>query len=212
MSLIQTSALQLPAKASTGGNATGVPSGIVNEFLVSELLPRYSNLAKLGRIQMARAAAVTLSAAATGMTGLIIYNNSLPVQGVDLHLLFISGVVVVTSASMTGISLGFGTQGQTAPTGITAATQTSSYLGAGAAGQFGLAYSAATVAVAPTGIFDCLHNTAAIATTGEDNGFEFDFGGSVIIPPGEFVAFIAGGAASAASAVNLSAIWAALPA
>jgi hypothetical protein len=212
MALIQTAGLSLPARAALAGNQLGVPSGIASELLVSELLPRYSHLAKLGRIQIARAPLVTLTLAATAYTGLAIWNNSAATNPVDLHLLKLTGNVAVTSAAMTGIALGGGVQGTTAPTGTTLATQSSSIIGGPSSGPAGIAYSAATLAVAATNLLDLLHNTAAIAVTGEDNGFSIDLEGSIIIPPGGFVAFSALGAASAAGAVNLSAIWAALPA
>ena len=207
---LQTNALALPSKANTSGNNAGVPSGLASELLLSELLPRYSNLAKLGKVFTARGALQTLSVAGTAMTGLVVWNGSSPGSGVDLHLLKATGNVAVTSATMTGIALARGTNQLAAPTTTTAATQTNNYLtqplGAG------LAYTVATLSAAPVAQFDVLHNTAAIATTGEDNGFSLDFEGSIIIPPQGIVAFVALGAASAASAVNLSLMWAELPA
>lgn len=211
MANLQTSPLSLPAAANRNGNATGVIGGLFNESLVSELAPRYSHAAKLGKVFAGRGALQTLSVAGTAMTGLIIWNSSSPTSGgVDLHLLKLSGNVAVTSATTTGIAVAYLKTQTAAPTTTTAATQTCTYLG-GSLGS-GLAYTVATVAAAPTAFFDVLHNTAAIGTTGEDPGFLIDLEGSVIVPPQSLVCFVALGAASAASAVNLSALWAELPA
>jgi hypothetical protein len=207
---LQTGQLAIPIKASTTGNVTGVPSGLAGELLASELTPRYSNLAKLGKIFIARGALQTLSASGTAMTGLILWNGSPAGNGVDLHLLKIAGDVAVTSAALTGIALAY-TKGQTsAPTTPTAAPQTSTYLTA--PNGAGLAYTAGTVVLAPTVFWDVMHNTVAIGATGEDMGFYEDLEGSIIVPPQTVVCFAALGAASAASAVNLDIMWAELPA
>lgn len=181
----------------------------LGELGISEVMPRYSALAKSGMLFSARGALQTLSVVGTAMTGLIVWNGSAVTSGVDLHLLKASGNVAVTSATMTGIALARFVGQTAAPTTPTAATVVNSYLG-GAAGS-ATAYTAGTVAVAPVAIFDVLHNTAAIASTGEDAGFLIDFEGSIVVPPQTGVCFAALGAASAASAVNLSLLWAELP-
>ena len=207
MALIQGSPLALPTAAQRSGNSVGVPSGLYSELAITELAPRYSTLAKLGKIFAARGALQTLSVSGTAMTGLIVWNSSSPSGGgVDLHLLKASGNVAVTSATTTGIALGYVKVQSNAPTTTTAATQACTYIG-GSTGV-GLAYTVATVASAPVAQFDVLHNTAAIAATGEDPGFLIDFEGSIILPPQTAVAFVALGAASA---VNLSLLWAELP-
>jgi hypothetical protein len=182
----------------------------LGEVGVSEVMPRYSAMAKSGWIYTARGALQLLSAAGTAMTGLVVWNSSTPVNGVDLHILKVSGDVAVTSASMTGIAIAVGTGQATTPSSTTAASSYgNNYLGA-AAGA-GIAYTVATVAAAPTAKFDVMHNTAAIATTGEDTGFLADLEGSIVVPPQGLVCFVALGAASAAAAVNLSMMWAELP-
>ena len=213
MPLLQTTAFAMPSKSQLGNsNSVGVPSGIVAEGLYTELLPRYSTLAKLGKVFVARGALQTLSVAGTAMTGLVLWNSS-PAGGggTDLHLLKCSGNVAVTSATMTSIALGFGKGQVTVPGTVTAASaQNCTYIGGGS--SFGLAYNVATMSNAPVAQFDVLHNTAAIALTGEDSGFLIDFEGSIIVPPQQYVAFIATGAASAASACNLNFLWAEIPA
>lgn len=180
----------------------------LGELAVSEVMPRYSALAKSGKINTGRGALQTLSVAGTAMTGLILWNAS---STVDLHVLKVSGDVAVTSASLTGIALGFGTGQVVSPTGTTNGIRSNNYVAA--TGNVSLAglYTGATMTFAPVAQFDLQHNTAAISTTGEDSGFLIDFEGSIVIPPTSYVAFIALGAASAASAVNLSIMWAELP-
>ena len=208
MSLIQTIGLALPQKSQLGsGNAVGVPSGLAGEMSMSQLLPRYSTLTKLGRVFTARSPLQTLSIAGTAMTGLILWNSS---NSTDLHLLKASGDVAVTSAAMTGIAFAYGQFQSSTPTTTTAAQQACDYL-AFTGSAAGKAYTVATMAAAPVAQFDVLHNTAAIGATGEDTGFLIDFEGSIILPPNYWGAFVALGAASAASAVNLSLKWAELP-
>ena len=197
----------LPKSRSTGNpNAQQLWLG---EMAVSEVMPRYSALAKSGFMFSSRGALQTLSAAGVAMTGLVLWNGSSVTGGVDLHLLKASGNVAVTSATTTGIALARFVGQSLAPTAATAATVNNSYLG-GAVGA-GLAYTAGTVANAPVSIFDLLHNTAAIAASGEDSGFLIDFEGSIVVPPQTGVCFAALGTASAAAAVNLSLLWAELP-
>ena len=193
------------ARASGQPNAETLWLG---EIAVSEIMPRYSALAKSGYMFSARGALQTLSVAGAAMTGLVLWNGSAVNNGVDLHLLKASGNVAVTSATTTGIALARFVGQTGAPTTPTAATVFNNYLG-GAVGS-GLAYTAGTLATTPVSIFDVLHNTAAIAASGEDAGFLIDFEGSIVVPPQTGVCFAALGATSAAAAVNLSLLWAEL--
>jgi hypothetical protein len=176
---------------------------------VSQVMPRYSALAKSGFVFSSRGAAQVLSLAGVAMTGLALWNSSSGSNAVDLHLLKLTGNVIVTSATMTGIALAYGKVQNSAPTGPVAAQQNNDLIGnpVGA----GLAYTTGTFTNAPVAQLDLLHNTAAIAATGVDTGFSIDLEGSVIVPPGMYVCFVALGAASAAAAVNLSIKHAELP-
>jgi len=206
MSLINGKLLQAltgfgKAKAATTDSFIQLPTG---EMGVSELMPKYSALTKAQQGFSARSPLATLSLAGTAMTGLVLLNPAN--SGVDLHVTLTSGNVVVTSATTTGIALAYGTQGLVLPTGTTALTPLSNYVGGGQV-PAAKVYSAATLAAAPVAALDLLHNAAAIATTGEDQGFIFDLGGTVVVSAGSYVTFIALGAASAASAVNLGINW-----
>ena len=116
--------------------------------------------------------------------------------------------VIVTSASMTSIGFAFGVQA-VVPTSVTAVATTGSCYLANNAGNV-KAYSAATLAVAPGLLLNFAHNTAAIATTGVD-GLVTDFEGSIVVPSGYALVLNAGGAASAASAVNATVLWEEVP-
>jgi hypothetical protein len=181
----------------------------MGELAVSEVMPRYSALTKSGFMFSTRSPLVALSLAGAAMTGLIVWNSS-PAGGTDMHLLKASGNVVATSATMTGIAIATFTGQINAPTTPTALAVRNNYLG-GPTGV-GQAYSGGTLVNTPVASFDVLHNTAAIAVSGEDNGFLVDLEGSYVLPPQTGACFVALGAASAAAAVNLSLLWAELTA
>lgn len=149
----------------------------------------------------------TLTAVNTTYTGLGVYNGS---TTVNLAIQRVAGFLAVTSASDLGVLLAVGNQGMTAPTGITGATRVqNNFLSAG--GPQATPYTAATLAVAGTPYKTLLHNSAAIATTGEDSGFQIDLEGGLIVPPGWFVEFAAYSAASAASAFVGDIQWEEVP-
>jgi hypothetical protein len=208
---LQANGVTLPAKAQAGGNVAGVPSGFMNELLSTPLMPAYYTAAKLGKSFTAFAALQTLSVVGTAMTGLILWNSSTPGSGVDLVVTLAAADVAVTSATLTGVAIAYGRNQVTAPSTATAASaQFCDYIGNPLAA--GLAYNIATMSVAPVSTWLVLHNTAAIAVTGEDPGQQIDFQGSIIVPPQQYVCFSALGAASAASAANLSLKWIEVPA
>lgn len=199
-----------PGTASTPPNTVlPVRGGQMGDVIVSELHGRYYETNYRKNLYAAYAAAQTLAAAGTAMTGLQLYNPTN--SGVNLVISKVNVGVIVTSATMTGVAVGAGIGQPAAPTSQTAATQ-SSTLQIGASNKSnGLAVNAGTFVNAPIPLFGILHNTAAIGTTGEDDSGLVDLEGSLIITPGNYFAFIATGAASAASAVNLSVIWEEVP-
>ncbi len=186
------------------GTQQAVRMGHTGEVSVAEVHARYYEATYRRGVMTAYTTGVTLSASSTTATGVILlnpFNNNK-----NLVLQKTSGFVTVTSASMTGVVLGSFVQGATNPTGTTAITIAPNFL-AGNSGSTALAYTAATIAAAPTGLYPLLHNTAAIATTGEDGGWDIDLEGSIIVPPGYGVAHYALGAASAANALTIALSW-----
>jgi hypothetical protein len=198
------------ANAVPAARQTGQPNAAqlwLGELAVSEVLPRYAALAQSGQLFTARAALQATSLVATAMVGLQLWNRS---TTKNLILLKAGGNIVATSATQTGVALAFGTQGTAAPSSQTAITSAVNNFIGGAA-PAALALTAGTFAVAPVNQIDLLHNTAAIASTGEDVGYFVDLEGSVVLPPGTFAAFSALGAAGAASSNNHWLMWAELP-
>jgi hypothetical protein len=161
------------------------------------------------RVFTAFASAVATSVVGTGMVGLQLWNGS---TTVNLALLEVGGMIIVTSATVTSLVLAFGTGQVSAPTGQTAITKAAcTFLSTTAPGPQALATNAGTFTNAPVAILNLMHNTAAIATTGEDSGFRVDLKGRYIVPPQSYVAIAAVGAAVAASGSNLDLSWMEVP-
>lgn len=202
-----------PIGSIPNARVSGNPNALaerLGETPVSEWLPRYAALAWSGRLFSAYAAAQATSLVGTGMVGLQLWNGSPVASGVNAILLLAGGLISVTSATQTGVVLATGTGQVAAPTGQTAATRSSNNLIGGAAPAC-LATNAGTFTAAPTAVLNLLHNTAAIAATGTDQGYNLDLSGMIVIPPQCYVAFAAIGAAGAASSNFHHLVWAELP-
>lgn len=196
-----------------GTRVTGSPNALaerLGETPVSEWLPRYAALAWSGKLFTAYASAQATSLVGTGMVGLQLWNGSSVSGGVNAILLLAGGIITVTSATQTGVVLATGTGQVSAPTGQTAATRSANNLIGGAAPAC-LALNAGTFVNAPTAAMNLLHNTAAIAATGVDQGYNLDLSGMIVIPPQSYACFAAIGAAGAASSNFHHLVWAELP-
>lgn len=182
---------------------SGIPANRrVKEQLGSQLHGSMYQATAFNTLYYGYSQAKTVTSANTTATGLIIHNPAN--SGVNLSINKIYIGVSVTSASLTGIALAQNVQA-TVPTGTTVATANGNAFIGAAAGK-AVAYSAATLANAPTPILPLMHNSAAIATTGEDS-IVVDLQGSIVIPPGYAVSLSALGAASAASAVTATILY-----
>src|ERR1039458_3137225 len=162
---------------------------------------RYEEAAYRKALFTAYAVGQAVSTVGVAMVGLQIWNGSPVAGGVNLAILKIGGNIVVTTAALTSIVLATGVGQLSAPTTQTAITRVSNNFIGGPAPQ-ALATTLGTFVNAPTAILTLLHNTAAIAVTGEDAGFALDLEGSIIIPPQCYVCFAAVGAAGSAGALN----------
>lgn len=188
------------------GTQAPLRSGKNGQLITADAHGKYYETALNRRLFQSYGAPQTLTAVNTTYTGHLLWN---PVgSGVNLVLYEIDIIVSVTSASMTGIALASAAQ-TTTPTSTTAVERQGNLFQGGATGAV-LAYKAATLTAAGTAYRALMHNTAAIATTGVDR-INIDLGGSVIVPPGYWTALAALGAASAASAVGSSIIYAEIP-
>src|SRR5258706_4209327 len=189
----------------------GLRQGRLGDGIYSELHGRYYEQCYRKNLFTAYCAAQATSVVGTAMVGLQVWNGSPLSNGINLVLLKVGGMIVVTSASVTSLVLATGVGQVIAPTGQTATTRTSNNF-IGGPGPQATALAAGTFTNAPTALVNLMHNTAAIATTGEDNGFFVDLEGSIIIPPQCYVAIAAVGAAVAASGSNLHLMWEEVPA
>ena len=187
-----------------GSAATGV-----GDALVSEYLGKYAALALKGQLYLAYSTALALSLPATATIGCMVWNR--PGSGVRVHLLEWSSQIYATSAACTGVVIAAGYQ-TTTPTTVTAATFYGRTLINDIVAQPGRvsAYNIATVLTAPLAVMLLHHNTAAIATTGEDV-MTGTFGGGIILEEGAFATTAAHGAAAAATAWAGSLLFAEIP-
>lgn len=199
-----------PIVQQDGAGDQPLRQGKMGSLIVADGHGRYYEQASRKNMFTAYCAAQATSVVGTGMVGLQVWNGSPIVNGVNIVLLKAAATIFVTSATTTRIVLATGTGQVSAPTGQTAATRVSNNFIGGQSPQ-GLALAAGTFTNAPTAFWPLLHNTAAIATTGEDPGGYIDLEGSIIIPPQCYVAFAAVGGAVAASGSDLALMWEEVP-
>lgn len=212
MPLFQTQALQLPNIASAGGNPGGVPSGFMNELVVSELLAKYSTLVKLGVVYSAYAVltAPVIFSTAVGTGGPLIWNK--PNSKTDAHILAVSFGGLSTASGVVG-SLGFtGAGGQSiAPTTTTPIDAFGNMLIGGAASNMGGVYRIGTPTNPGSQYLPILAVGTGAITVIEISPSWVDIGGSMIIPPGTWGA-IAANATLTSAVLGIGLIWAELPA
>ena len=194
------------ASSATAGAIVSSRAGQLGDLIVSELQPRYYEATYRKTTFSARAALQATSLVGTVMVGLSLWNSS---TDKNLVITKLGGNVVATSATQTGVVLASGTGQLIAPTSPTVVTVKNAFIGASVGS--GQAYSTGTYVNAPTATIDLLHNTAAIATTGEDQGYYLDLEGTIIVPPQCYVTFAAVGAAGAAASNNHWIMWTEVP-
>ncbi len=198
----------------------GAPTGVVGELSLSQILPRYSNLVKSGKVfytSVIITAPVIFSTAA--QNGPVFWNKL--GSGFDMHVLALSvGSPTTAWTNTLAGSIGIATNTQTtAPTlGGTAAaiTAVNAYAGGGtsqlaqiASGSSG---NAVTVIVLPAPIFfPIVPVSAGAITTQVLSGPGFvDVGGAVVVNPG-FVGYVSTSATLTSGVLTLSVLWAELP-
>lgn len=164
---------------------------------VAEVHGRYYEQTYRAHTYTAAVFGQAITVAGTSMTGLILVNAT---SGINAVLQKTTGHITTTAASATSVGLAwFNSLNAFGSTTLTNLTPVSNKLGAGG-GQIG-AYSAVnSTNGTPVEFWPLLHNTAAIATTGEDNGWNVDFEGSIIVPPGFGVCLCTIGASATGNA------------
>lgn len=202
--------LTLPARAQTGGNPVGTPAGFLNELLVSELMAKYSTLAKLGVLQVAYATltAPTIFSTAAATGGPLIWNK--PNSTVDAHILAagFSTSVVTTVAGGLGLT---GNAGQAvAPLAVTAIDAIGNPFVGGGLTKMGGVYRVGTP-LQPGNIFLPFAQVHTGALTVDTTALTWvDLGGCFIIPPGSWGS-VAGSATLTTLQVQMALLWAELP-
>jgi hypothetical protein len=192
-------------------NPSGIPSGGLGETVVSEVLGRYSTLAKAGKVFQAYAivTAPVIFSTAAGTGGPLIWNK--PNSGVEAHILAMS--YALGTASTVAGSIGFtGNAGQTsAPTSTTAIDASgSTYIG-GQTTQMGGVYRVGTPSVAGASYIPLVEVHTGAVTVDTTKPTWVDIGGTIIIPQGSWGA-IAGNATLTTAVIGINLIWAELPA
>ena len=179
------------------GNQATLRLGKSGETIVQEVHGRYYEAAYRKGLYTAFVAGGTITTVGTSMTGLILINKS---TSVNLSLLKVNAQETVTAASATSIGLAwFNALTTFGGTTLTAVTPMANFLGASLP-QAGVYSAVNSTNGTPVEFLTLLHNTAAIATTGEDPGAPLDLEGSYIVPPGYGVCFCAIGASATANA------------
>lgn len=182
--------------------------GPLADVIVSELMGRYYELCRNGRLFMAHAivTAPVIYTTAAGTGGPLIWNGSPKVNVVPLAVGF--GVTVVTTvAAALGLT---GNSGQTsAPTTTTAIDSRANMLIGGAASN-STPYRIGTVTNAGNFFFPFAHlHTGAL--TVDTTGMQWlDIGGAVIVPPNSWVS-IAASATAATTVASIGIIYAEVP-
>lgn len=205
---LQTSPLQFPPKAGAG-NIVGVPSGLANELLISELLGRYSNMVKAGRVFSAYATitAPVIFSTAAGTGGPLLWNP--PSSNIDAHVLAVgfSTSVVTTVAGGIGLT---GNAGQAvAPTATTAIDASGNMLVGG--GNPSVSAFRVGTPLQPGNRFFPLAQLHTGALTVDTTGITWmDVGGIFVVPPGCWGS-LAGTATLTTLAIQAAVVWAELP-
>ena len=197
--------------ASGNSQQAGTPCDNYGFLGVSEVLARYSNLVKAGKVFSAYAlvtAPVAFSTAA-GTGGPLIWNK--PASKLDAHILAVGFGGLSTAATAAGAIGLTGNGGQAvAPTTTTAIDGIQNMLVGGAATAMGGVYRIGTVAQAGVGFFPVLAVGTAAITAVEIATSWVDVGGAFIIPPGSWGS-LAGNVAITAGVMALGLLWAELP-
>lgn len=184
---------QVGAIATTSSIATGqqpiLRLGNMGDLIASPLQAKYyENTFRRSVFSTANSAAVaTVALGTTTYTGLSLSN---PI-GSTVNLVILKGSYALSVAAPTAGYLGVET-GYNSGTNVThtaATTVANNFIGVGASGT-GLGDSSSTLPTAPTNRL-MLCNTSSIATTAYNGSAPqvFDFEGSIILPPGAYIAY-----------------------
>lgn len=182
--------------------------GQLSDVIVSELHGRYyeQGYRKTSFGAANQAAVATTAAFATTYTGLVLYNPNGSAVNLVVQKFGAAPILAQTTTLALGLMIG---QSTTAFSGVTALTPRSKNVGSGVQ-PVGLVASAATLPVAPT--LDTVLGYLGTGATTVDQLLPglFDIEGSIVLPPGAFVAAYTN-AASVAASLFFSVGWEEVP-
>lgn len=203
----------VPTKAATGGSQTGTPFGFANELLISEIYPKFYSLIKAGlcfeQVVSGNPTAFTGGAGGTPLLGLYNPANS----GKDLVILITRASVKTSGTAAVAWDLAWWKGVSTLPTGTTTPARAAYSTAAGGAVGVSFVNTAMTGSTAlAVGPIPALSGglTAATAVTNVSPAL-FEEDGALVIAPGNLAAIGSSGTLTAA-VIDLSVLWAELPA
>lgn len=194
-----------PAAASTQSTTVALRAGNMGDTIVSELHGRYYEATKNQTVFSGSIAGATTSVAlTTTYVGLCLSNPVGSGKNIILNKAGYAFTVAFAAGSVIGLMTGYNSS--TNVTHTTPVTPRSQLFGTGATGV-GLLDTSATLPTAPTlnTVFGA-GLTGAITTTPFGLGGVVDLEGSIILPPGAYVAFYTSTASGAAGG-NFSFSW-----
>lgn len=190
--IIQGQVGQPTTSSIAAGSNPSIRQGQLGDMIVSELHGRYYETAYRRNMYTAvlNTGTTTSAGLATTFTGLLLYNPQNSTVNLAINKVGYSFLVAFTAASAIGVMTGV------APTNPgTSATNTTvraNYVGLPNGSSQALTYSGATLTA--TGATPVLHSvfgaglTGAITTVPQIPGMFYDFEGSIIVPPGTYIA------------------------
>jgi hypothetical protein len=183
-----------------------VRTGKTGEMMFSEVMPRYAELARKGRLFSAYAivTAPVIWSTAAGTGGPLLWNG-----GTANAYLIAAGFGTSVVSTVAG-ALGIATGTSTAP-GTTTAIDASGPLQAGGAAATVSAFRIGTVSAAASNFMPFAQVHTGALTVDSNGGQWTDLGGMIMIPPGKF-ASISGSATLTTLVAQLTLVWAELPA
>lgn len=210
MPFIQTSPLTT-GTAQKQGNLNAIPSGLLGELVLSEVLGKYSTLVKQGVVFGAYAAltAPVIYTTAAGTGGPLLWNKS--ASGIDAHILAVTFGALSTATSVAGsLGLAAGLNQAVAPTTTTAIDAMGNMLVGGKSTGLGGVYRIGTVTNAGSQYLPLIAIGTGAITAIEALPSWIDIGGAMILTPGNW-ASIAANATLTAGVLGVGLIWAELP-
>jgi len=212
--IIQGQAGALPSSRQSAGTPNA-PAGTFGEILDSRLNPNYYQLVKSGRVFQVGAAAANPTAFSGGAAGTPLIGLYNPVSsGVDLVMLQARLGIRTTGTAAANLDFAFFgvNQGGVVVTGTQTASRNLYSLAATGGAGYAMVNVANTAALA-SALLAPVFTLGAVGATAAPIGGVFvdDIQGSVIVPPGAYLALGATAALTGGS-LDVSLMWAEIPA